>query len=57
MFAVLAGFLAATWARGVRVVQVPTSLLGMVDAAVGGSTRGDRGWRTRPNTSSATLLP
>ena len=34
----LAGFLAATWARGVRVVQVPTSLLGMVDAAVGGKT-------------------
>jgi 3-dehydroquinate synthase len=34
----LAGFLAATWLRGVRVVQVPTSLLGMVDAAVGGKT-------------------
>jgi 3-dehydroquinate synthase len=34
----LAGFLAATWNRGVRVVQVPTSLLGMVDAAVGGKT-------------------
>jgi 3-dehydroquinate synthase len=34
----LAGFLAATWVRGVRVVQVPTSLLGMVDAAVGGKT-------------------
>jgi 3-dehydroquinate synthase len=34
----LAGFLAATWTRGVRVVQVPTSLLGMVDAAVGGKT-------------------
>ncbi|WP_040336603.1 3-dehydroquinate synthase [Candidatus Blastococcus massiliensis] len=34
----LAGFLAATWARGVRVIQVPTSLLGMVDAAVGGKT-------------------
>ena len=34
----LAGFLAATWMRGVRVVQVPTSLLGMVDAAVGGKT-------------------
>ncbi len=34
----LAGFLAATWTRGVRIVQVPTSLLGMVDAAVGGKT-------------------
>lgn len=34
----LAGFLAATWVRGIRAVQVPTSLLGMVDAAVGGKT-------------------
>jgi 3-dehydroquinate synthase len=34
----LAGFVAATWNRGVRVVQVPTSVLGMVDAAVGGKT-------------------
>ncbi len=34
----LAGFAAATWLRGVRVVQVPTTLLGMVDAAVGGKT-------------------
>jgi len=34
----LAGFLAATWLRGVDVVQVPTTLLGMVDAAVGGKT-------------------
>jgi 3-dehydroquinate synthase len=34
----LAGFLAATWVRGVRVVQVPTTLLGMVDAAIGGKT-------------------
>jgi 3-dehydroquinate synthase len=34
----LAGFVAATWLRGVRVVMVPTSLLGMVDAAVGGKT-------------------
>jgi 3-dehydroquinate synthase len=32
------GFVAATWLRGVRVVHVPTSLLGMVDAAVGGKT-------------------
>jgi 3-dehydroquinate synthase len=34
----LAGFLAASWLRGVPVVQVPTTLLGMVDAAVGGKT-------------------
>jgi 3-dehydroquinate synthase len=34
----LAGFVAATWTRGIRVVQVPTSVLGMVDAAVGGKT-------------------
>jgi 3-dehydroquinate synthase len=32
----LAGFVAANWLRGVRVVHVPTTLLGMVDAAVGG---------------------
>ena len=32
----LAGFVAATWLRGVRLVTVPTSLLAMVDAAVGG---------------------
>jgi 3-dehydroquinate synthase len=34
----LAGFVAATWLRGMRVVHVPTTLLGMVDAAVGGKT-------------------
>ncbi|HZE39808.1 MAG TPA: 3-dehydroquinate synthase, partial [Stackebrandtia sp.] len=34
----LAGFVAACWLRGVDVVQLPTSLLGMVDAAVGGKT-------------------
>ncbi len=34
----LAGFVAATWLRGVPVVLVPTTLLGMVDAAVGGKT-------------------
>ncbi|WP_067973724.1 3-dehydroquinate synthase [Nocardiopsis trehalosi] len=34
----LAGFVAATWLRGVRAVLVPTTLLGMVDAAVGGKT-------------------
>jgi 3-dehydroquinate synthase len=34
----LAGFVAATWLRGIRIVQIPTSVLGMVDAAVGGKT-------------------
>ena len=34
----VAGFAAATWLRGVRVIHVPTTLLGMVDAAIGGKT-------------------
>ncbi|MDO4791108.1 MAG: 3-dehydroquinate synthase [Buchananella hordeovulneris] len=34
----LAGFAAATWLRGVDVIQVPTTVLAMVDAAVGGKT-------------------
>lgn len=34
----LTGFVAATWHRGVPVVQVPTSLLSMADAALGGKT-------------------
>ena len=34
----LAGFVAASWLRGVRVVLVPTTLLAMADAAVGGKT-------------------
>ncbi|KAI6044557.1 EPSP synthase-domain-containing protein [Pisolithus marmoratus] len=37
----LVGFVAATFMRGVRVVQVPTSLLAMVDSAVGGKTAVD----------------
>ncbi|MBL1175127.1 3-dehydroquinate synthase [Pantanalinema sp. GBBB05] len=34
----MAGFAAATWLRGINVVQVPTSLLAMVDSAIGGKT-------------------
>lgn len=34
----LAGFVAATFLRGVPVVQVPTSLVAMIDASVGGKT-------------------
>ena len=34
----LAGFVAATFMRGVPVVQVPTTLLAMIDAAIGGKT-------------------
>ena len=34
----LAGFVAATWLRGIRSVLIPTTMLGMVDAAIGGKT-------------------
>jgi 3-dehydroquinate synthase len=34
----LAGFVAATWLRGIEIVQIPTTVLAMVDAAVGGKT-------------------
>lgn len=33
-----AGFIAGTWMRGIKVVHVPTTVIGMVDAAVGGKT-------------------
>ncbi|MDQ6772959.1 MAG: 3-dehydroquinate synthase [Candidatus Dormibacteraeota bacterium] len=34
----LAGFAAAVWLRGIRCIQVPTTLLAMVDSSVGGKT-------------------
>ena len=39
----VAGFVAATYLRGVRIAQVPTTLLGMADAAIGGKTAIDIG--------------
>ncbi len=34
----MTGFAAATWLRGVNFIQIPTSLLAMVDASIGGKT-------------------
>tara|TARA_Y100001968_G_C19447734_1_gene766389 strand:+ start:1477 stop:2583 length:1107 start_codon:yes stop_codon:yes gene_type:complete len=34
----ISGFAAATWLRGVSFIQIPTTLLGMVDASIGGKT-------------------
>jgi 3-dehydroquinate synthase len=34
----IAGFAAAIWQRGIRVIQVPTTLLAMVDSSIGGKT-------------------
>ncbi len=37
----LGGFVAATYKRGIRYINIPTTLLGMVDAAIGGKTAVD----------------
>src|SRR2546421_12834154 len=42
----LAGFAAAVWQRGVRLVSVPTTLLAMVDSSIGGKT-GVNGTRSK----------
>jgi 3-dehydroquinate synthase len=34
----MTGFAAATWLRGINFIQLPTSLLAMVDASIGGKT-------------------
>lgn len=50
----LAGFLASIYMRGIRYVAIPTSLLGMVDAAIGGKTGIDLGAK---NILGSTYLP
>jgi 3-dehydroquinate synthase len=42
----IAGFAGAVWQRGIRVVQVPTTLLAMVDSSIGGKT-GVNGTRSK----------
>src|SRR5713226_8321011 len=42
----LAGFAAAVWQRGVRLIEVPTTLLAMVDSSIGGKT-GVNGLRSK----------
>lgn len=51
----LGGFAAATWLRGIRVIHAPTSLLAMLDAAIGGKTGID--WRTGKNLVGAFYPP
>lgn len=46
----LAGFVASTWLRGVEAVYVPTTLLGAVDASIGGKTGVNRGGKNQVGT-------
>ena len=45
----LGGFVASTFKRGIDFVNIPTTLLSMVDAAVGGKTGVDLGVIKKPN--------
>lgn len=51
----LAGFLAATYMRGLALIQIPTSLLAQVDSSVGGKTAVDLG--TTKNILGSFLQP
>lgn len=51
----LGGFAAATWLRGIDLITVPTTLLAMVDAAIGGKTGID--WSTGKNLVGAFYPP
>ena len=51
----LGGFAAATWLRGIDLITVPTTLLAMVDAAIGGKTGID--WNTGKNLVGAFYPP
>ena len=50
----LAGFVAATYLRGVRWIALPTTLVGQVDAAIGGKTAIDLPEGKNPSARSTT---